>query len=214
MPKAAVAPSMRHRRPPHSPRQRSAPAACGSNTSIRAAPIAGLPDKWPSNRSSSNCPSSKKPNFCVKPRRVRISPSCAVMRSMTRPNRVFWANSRPCSVSRCTSTSGSPAASRFVFRSSAAVRRKCEIADLVRGLEIPTQQIAASLEMFRPWHDEISKAHIGPGLEALQAAFFDQFIAKPTESKSGLVVVEMWAGDHYQAIHRRSTNRRCCHARG
>jgi hypothetical protein len=32
----------------------------------------------------------------------------------------------------------------------AAVRRKCEIADLVRGLELPTQQIAANLDMFRP----------------------------------------------------------------
>src|SRR5258708_21529652 len=77
-----------------------------------------------------------------------------------------------------------------------AVRRKCEIADLVRGLELPTQQIAGSLDMFRPGHDKISKAHIGPGLEAPQAAFFDQFIPKPAEPKSGLVVVEMWAGDH------------------
>src|ERR1700720_1944056 len=77
-------------------------------------------------------------------------------------------------------------------QAQAAVRRKCEIADLVRGLELPTQQIAASLDMFRPGHDKISKAYIGPGLEAPQAAFFDQFIAKPTESKSGLVVVEMW----------------------
>src|ERR1700693_6423029 len=78
----------------------------------------------------------------------------------------------------------------------AAVRRKCEISDLVRGLELPRQQIAPSLDMFRPGHDKISKAHIGSGLEAPQAAFFDQFIAKPAESKSGLVVVEMWAGDH------------------
>src|SRR3984893_13315486 len=78
----------------------------------------------------------------------------------------------------------------------AAVRRKCEIADLVRGLGRLTQRIAASLDMFRPRHNKISKAHIGPGLEAPQAAFFDQFIAKPTESKSGLVVVEMWAGYH------------------
>src|SRR5260370_37822001 len=78
----------------------------------------------------------------------------------------------------------------------AAVRRKCEIADLVRGLERPTQQIAGSLDMFRPGHDKISKAHIGPGLEAPQAALFDQFIAKTTESKSGPVAVEMWAGHH------------------
>ena len=61
---------------------------------------------------------------------------------------------------------------------------------------LPTQQIAPSLDTFRPGHDKISKAHIGPSLEAPQAAFLDQFIAKPAESKSGLVVVEMWAGDH------------------
>src|ERR1700738_332268 len=78
----------------------------------------------------------------------------------------------------------------------AAVRRKCEISDLVRGLELPTQQIAPSLDMFRPGHDKISKAHIGPGLEAPQAAFSDQSTANPAESKSGLVAVEMWAGDH------------------
>jgi hypothetical protein len=50
--------------------------------------------------------------------------------------------------------------------------------------------------MFRPGHDKISKAHVGPGLEAPQSAFFDQLIAKPAESKSGLVVVEVWAGYH------------------
>ena len=42
----------------------------------------------------------------------------------------------------------------------------------------------------------ISEAHIGPGLEALQPAFFDQFIAEPAESKSGLVVAEVRSGDH------------------
>ena len=67
-------------------------------------------------RSSSNSASSKEPNFGVKPRSVRTSPSCAAMRSTTRPNRTFCANSRPCSASRCTSTSGSPAARRFEFR--------------------------------------------------------------------------------------------------
>ena len=37
---------------------------------------------------------------------------------------------------------------------------------------------------------------IGPGLEALQAAFFDQFIAEPPESKSSLVVAEVRSGYH------------------
>src|SRR5260370_19377098 len=78
----------------------------------------------------------------------------------------------------------------------AAVRRKTEVADLVRGLEGPTHHVTASLHMFRPWHDVTSEQHIGPGLEALQSAFFDQFIAEATESKSDLVVAEVWAGYH------------------
>jgi hypothetical protein len=35
------------------------------------------------------------------------------------------------------------------------VRRKREIAGLVRSLKRPTHQITASLDMFRPWHDLI-----------------------------------------------------------
>src|SRR5271165_3845284 len=45
--------------------------------------------------------------------------------------------------------------------------------------------------MFRPWHDVVSEASVGPGLETLQAAFIDQFVAETTESKSGLVVAEV-----------------------
>src|ERR1700751_1011646 len=89
---------------------------------------------------------------------------------------------------------GTPRREKVRVQVQAAVRRKREIADLVCGLELPTQQIAGSLDMFRPGHDKISKAHIGPGLEAPQSAFFDQFIAKPAESESGLVAAEMWAG--------------------
>jgi hypothetical protein len=76
----------------------------------------------------------------------------------------------------------------------AAIGRKCEVAGLVRGLESTTQQITASANMYRPWHDEISEDHTGPGLEALQSVFFDQFVAEPTESKSGLVVAEVRSG--------------------
>src|ERR1700722_19619133 len=73
----------------------------------------------------------------------------------------------------------------------AAVRGKSEIAGLVRGLKSATQQITASPEMFRPRHDVVSEARVGPGLEALQAAFLDQLVAEATESKSDLVVAEV-----------------------
>ena len=78
----------------------------------------------------------------------------------------------------------------------AAVRGKGEVTDFVRGIEGATHQFAAGPDMFRPRHDEISERHIGPGLVARQSAFFDQFIAEPAESKSGLVVAEVRPGDH------------------
>ena len=48
----------------------------------------------------------------------------------------------------------------------AAVRRKGEVTDLVRGIERATHQIAASPDMSRPRHDDISERHIGSSLEA------------------------------------------------
>ena len=83
-----------------------------------------------------------------------------------------------------------------MFRLLQLYAAKVEVADLVRGIESPTYQVTASPDMFRPWHDVTSEEHIGPRLKALQAAFFDQFIAKLTESKSGLVVAEVRAGYH------------------
>ena len=50
--------------------------------------------------------------------------------------------------------------------------------------------------MSRPGHDEISEVHVGPGLEALQPALFDQVIAELAEAKSGLVVAEARSGEH------------------
>ena len=76
---------------------------------------------------------------------------------------------------------------------------KNEIARCVRGLESPMYQVTASPDVFRPWHDVTSEIHIRPCLRTLQVAFFDQFIAELTESKSGLVVAEVWAGYHAQA---------------
>ena len=49
----------------------------------------GLLDKCCSNWSSSNCSSSKEPNFRVKPRSVRINPSCEVIISVMSPNRAL-----------------------------------------------------------------------------------------------------------------------------
>jgi hypothetical protein len=53
------------------------------------------------------------------------------------------------------------------------------------------QQVAASSDMFRPGQHVTREDRVGSGLEALQAAFFDQFIAELAESKSSLVVVEV-----------------------
>src|SRR6202795_71963 len=119
--------------------------------------------------------------------------------SMTNPNRVFCANASAFSVSRCTSTSGSPAAScgeKIRGQVAAAVGRAIEVAHLVRRLQRAVQKITPSPDMSRPRQDETSEAHIGPGLEARQSVLFDQVMAEPAESKSGMVVAEARSGDH------------------
>src|SRR6266478_7627945 len=76
----------------------------------------------------------------------------------------------------------------------AAVHGKAEVADPVRHLERPMDQVTASPDMFRPWDHVTSEDHVGPGLEALQATLFDQLIAEPAESKSVPVVAEVRSG--------------------
>src|SRR4029077_4879159 len=78
----------------------------------------------------------------------------------------------------------------------AAVGHIGEIAHPIRCLQRTVQQIAPSLDMSRPRQDETSEAHIGPGLKALQSALFDEVMAEPAESKSGLVVAEARSRDH------------------
>src|SRR5216683_719264 len=76
-----------------------------------------------------------------------------------------------------------------------AKRRVSDVANLVCCLERAAHQIPASPDMFRPGQNDISKVHIGPGLEALQSASFDQVIAEPAEAVSGLVVAESRSGE-------------------
>src|SRR3984893_6903590 len=78
---------------------------------------------------------------------------------------------------------------------AAAERRVSDVANLVCCLERAVHQIPASPDMFRPGQNDISKVHIGPGLEALPSASFDQVIAEPAEAVSGLVVAESRSGE-------------------
>ncbi len=66
-----------------------------------------------------------------------------------------------------------------------------KVADLIRCIKRTPCELATGSEMFRPRHDELPKPHIGSGLETLQAAFFDQLVTEPTETKSSLVVAEV-----------------------
>src|SRR5579863_5962906 len=79
---------------------------------------------------------------------------------------------------------------------AAAVRRISEVAGLTRRLERPTYQVAAGPDMFRPWRDITSEEHIRPGLEALQSAFFDQFIGELAEAKCCRVITKIWPDHH------------------
>ena len=76
---------------------------------------------------------------------------------MTNPNRIFCANARPCSASRCVSASGSPVREQVRVQLVAAIGRAREIADLVGGLERAAHQLAASPDMSRPWQDGMSQ---------------------------------------------------------
>ena len=194
---AAVAPSMRPRWRPHSRRQRSAPAACGSSTSTRPAPDPGCLQKWRSNRSSSNCSSSKEPNVGVKPRSVRISPSwvrrCGQWRDRTASSAQTRDHAR---LRACTSASGSPAARRFVFRWVQQYAAKVRSPIWFAASNARRTRSRPARTCLVQGMTQASKVQIGPGLEALQPALFDQVIAEPAESKSGLVVAEVRPGDH------------------
>ena len=72
----------------------------------------------------------------------------------------------------------------------AAERRKSEIAAFIRLVESPAYQVTAVPEMFSPGHDVTPKRRVGSGPKALQSAFFDEFIAELTESKSRPIVIE------------------------
>src|SRR5260221_9784292 len=180
-----------HRQQKHSPRQRSELAAFGSSTNTRAAPI---PVHLPNGART-------EPHQIAHRQRTRISASshgegpdkpelrADEVNDVTKPGLLsklqailgftLYLNQR---ISR---------RQKVRVQVVAAVGRKSEVAGLVRSLESATQQITASPEMFRPWHDVVSEARIGPGLEALQAAFLNKFVAEATESKSGLVVAEV-----------------------
>src|SRR6266403_825380 len=78
---------------------------------------------------------------------------------------------------------------------AAAKRRVSDVANLVCCLERAAHQVLAIPDMLGPWQNDISKVHVGPGLEALQSASFYQVIAEPAEAVSGLIVAESRSGE-------------------
>src|SRR5262245_34090806 len=83
-----------------------------------------------------------------------------------------------------------------VVQKVAGVGRIREVAGLERRREPATHQLAAIPDMARPGENGASKSQIGPGLEALKTAPFNQVIAEPTEAICRLIVAEARAGDH------------------
>src|SRR5689334_21470817 len=85
-------------------------------------------------------------------------------------------------------------------QSVATVRGEGQITVLVRHLERPTQQIAASFDMSRPGEAVSSKLVIDSGLENPQSALLDQLITELAEAKTGAIIAKTRAGDrakHY-----------------
>src|SRR5579859_6443201 len=70
----------------------------------------------------------------------------------------------------------------------AADTHKIKVADLVCGIECPTQQIAGSLKMHPPGKDVNRKVIVSSGLKVLQIALFDEVITEAAEPVSGLEV--------------------------
>ena len=71
-----------------------------------------------------------------------------------------------------------------------AVSGKRKVAALVGDFKSTPQGIAAGPDMSRPRYDVGPEVFVGPGLEALQLALFDQLAAELTESISGRIVAE------------------------
>src|SRR5271165_420126 len=73
-----------------------------------------------------------------------------------------------------------------------AVSCKREVAALSGGLESAPQDIAAGPDISRPRYDVSPEVFVGPSLEALQLALFDQLVAEPAKLKAGGIVAEAW----------------------
>jgi hypothetical protein len=57
------------------------------------------------------------------------------------------------------------------------------------------QEITCRPDVLRIWDQEMSEQHIGPGLETLGPALFDQLAPNFTKARSGIVVAEPVARD-------------------
>ena len=73
---------------------------------------------------------------------------------------------------------------------AAAPPHKHEVADLIRDFQSTMQEIACSPDVLRIWDQEMPEQHIGPGLETLQSASFDQLAPDLTKARSDLVIAE------------------------
>jgi hypothetical protein len=71
-----------------------------------------------------------------------------------------------------------------------------KVTDLVGGVERATHQITTGPDVPGQSNDEGSQEHIGPGLESLKTAPFNQVIAELTEAISGFVGGKARAEDH------------------
>ena len=186
---------MTHRRLQHSRPQRSAPGAFGPSSrfpqeSNSDCPRTGVRPqaRQTRNRQTSQISASTRAAF-GRGRAARLT------RSMTNWNRTFRANARPISTWRCTSDERISRRKQVRVQTDMAVCGKGEIAALAGDLERTPQDIAAGPDMSRPRYDVSPEVFVGPGLEALQLALFDQLVAEPTKSKAGRIVAEARPGN-------------------
>ena len=83
-------------------------------------------------------------------------------------------------------------------RCVAAVTRKRQVADPIRGVERPAHQVLAAGRVFRPRHHERAHAQVGSRLITRQAAFLDQVVSELAEPISVSVVAKARPGKEGQ----------------
>ena len=193
--KVAVALSMTHPWRKHNPQRRSVLVTYGPNIETPSSFKTGLLARWRWNSklietlvvegAKRRSQSAKRPN--------KSEQHGEIVNDETEPNLLRILETPlgfPLHLSKRVSRR-----QKVCYQVITAITRKCDVPCAVGRGEGATYEITSLLDMFCPRHDNVPKVHVRSSLIALQAALFYQFIAKPAETKTVLIVAETRSSD-------------------